>query len=59
MSNLTEAAGDDGGEDDELAELVMITEDYYYLNPCLRFLAVLHSMVAFAMLVAYYCLKVS
>ncbi|XP_012937590.1 ryanodine receptor [Aplysia californica] len=58
MSNLTAALGGGEEEEEELNELVIIEEDFYYLNPIIRSLALLHSLVAFSMLVAYYCLKV-
>ena len=58
-SNMTEGAGDDdGGEEADPIELVIITESYYYLNYIIRTLALTHSIVAFSMLIAYYCLKV-
>ncbi|KAK3736855.1 hypothetical protein RRG08_000604 [Elysia crispata] len=59
VANLTAAVG--GGEDDDddnLSEAVIIEEDFYYLNPIIRTLAILHTLMAFSMLVAYYCLKV-
>ncbi|BFZ07812.1 hypothetical protein BsWGS_10847 [Bradybaena similaris] len=59
MANMTAALnGGEDEEDDNLNELVIIEEEFYYLNPIIRMLAVLHSLVAFSMLVAYYCLKV-
>ncbi|GFR86965.1 ryanodine receptor 44F, partial [Elysia marginata] len=60
-ANLTAAisGGDGDGEgDDSLSEAVIIEEGFYYLNPIIRTLAVLHTLMAFSMLVAYYCLKV-
>lgn len=56
MGNAT--AGDDD-EDDGSIEYVVIEDDYYYLEPVMRFLALLHMATAFCMVVAYYCLKVS
>lgn len=54
-SNAT--AGDDEEEDDGL-EFVVIEEEFYYLEPVMRTLALVHTLTAFSMLVAYYCLKV-
>ncbi|XP_025103910.1 ryanodine receptor-like isoform X4 [Pomacea canaliculata] len=45
-------------EDDGSNEIVVIEDDFYYLEPVMRVLALLHSLTAFSMLVAYYCLKV-
>ncbi|GFO35387.1 ryanodine receptor [Plakobranchus ocellatus] len=60
VANLTAAitGGEDGDDDDNQSEAVIIEEDYYYLNPIIRSLAILHTLMAFSMLVAYYCLKV-
>lgn len=46
-------------EDDGSNEIVVIEDDFYYLEPVMRVLALLHSLTAFSMLVAYYCLKVN
>ena len=57
-----EAAGEggEGGEEEEsdIPEMVDISENVSYLAPLIRLLAMLHTFVAFSMLVAYYCLKV-
>lgn len=59
MANVSAAlSGGEEEDDDGLNELVIIEEEFYYLNPIIRMLALLHSLVAFSMLVAYYCLKV-
>lgn len=55
--------GVDGGAgndtaDDDLGEFVVIEEDVSYLEPIMRTLAFVHSLVSLSMLVAYYCLKV-
>ena len=57
IANAT-MGGEEEEADAELNELVMIDEEYYYFNPILRTLGVLHSIIAFSMLIAYYCLKV-
>lgn len=50
---------DDGSEEDDAAnEFVEVPKDYYIVY-IMRFMAVLHSIVSLAMLVAYYHLKVS
>lgn len=53
-------SGEDGSEeeDDEAQEFVEVAEDYYYMAHVMRLLALLHSIVSLAMLVAYYHLKV-
>lgn len=56
MGNVT--AGGDDDDDDGSIEYVVIEDDFYYLEPVMRFLAILHMMTAFCMVVAYYCLKV-
>ncbi|XP_076313816.1 ryanodine receptor-like isoform X3 [Tachypleus tridentatus] len=65
LTNLTEdlLGGDsevEGGEEDEgnLEEWLIIEEKFFYLEPILRLFALLHSFVAFCMLIAYYHLKV-
>ena len=35
-----------------------MAEHVYYLQPLLRLISALHTVIAFAMMVAYYCLKV-
>ena len=49
--------GEEGGDDD-VEELVSMQEGIFYFEHVLRILAAMHSLVAFSMLVAYYCLKV-
>lgn len=53
-------SGEDGSEeeDNEAQEFVEVAEDYYYMAHVMRLLALLHSIVSLAMLVAYYHLKV-
>lgn len=53
-------SGENGSEeeDDEVPEIVEVAEDYYYMAHVMRLLALLHSIVSLAMLVAYYHLKV-
>lgn len=66
LSNLTEAllgsgsgSGEDGsGSEEELEEFVVIDEKLYYLEPILRGMAVIHSIISFCMMIAYYNLKV-
>ncbi|XP_064602338.1 ryanodine receptor 2-like [Liolophura sinensis] len=50
-------AGNDTSDDD-VEEFVVIEEDVSYLEPIMRTLAFVHSLVSLSMLVAYYCLKV-
>ncbi|KAL3874970.1 hypothetical protein ACJMK2_037916, partial [Sinanodonta woodiana] len=54
----SDAIGNGTEEEEDGFERVEIMDDYYYMEPVLRCLALLHSFVAFSMLVAYYCLKV-
>jgi len=50
---------DDGGGDEEDAlELVHMDEKYFYAAHGIRIMAIIHSIVSLAMLVAYYHLKV-
>lgn len=53
-------SGEDGSEeeDEDVQEFVEVSEDYYYMAHVMRLLALLHSIVSLAMLVAYYHLKV-
>lgn len=53
-------SGEDGSEeeDEDAQEFVEVSEDYYYMAHVMRLLALLHSIVSLAMLVAYYHLKV-
>lgn len=55
--NDTDAAAG-GADDDDIPEVMLIEGDYSYLEPVLRVIAILHTLVSFSMLVAYYCLKV-
>ncbi|XP_023239636.1 ryanodine receptor-like [Centruroides sculpturatus] len=62
MGNFTEEI-DDGGilgddDDEDIEEWVVIEEKVFYLEPVIRMLALLHSLVSFCMLIAYYNLKV-
>lgn len=50
-----EEDGEDGGDAPEILEM---DSDVAYMAPLLRFVATLHMLTAFAMMVAYYCLKV-
>ncbi|XP_046400098.1 ryanodine receptor isoform X3 [Ischnura elegans] len=54
------ASGEDGsGEDEEdPIELVHVDEDFFYMEHVMRLMALLHSLVSLAMLIAYYHLKV-
>lgn len=53
-------SGENGSEeeDEDVPEIVEVSEDYYYMAHVMRLLALLHSLVSLAMLVAYYHLKV-
>ncbi|KAK6632420.1 hypothetical protein RUM44_007462 [Polyplax serrata] len=59
-----DGSGSGGGEDgddndnDGGIELVHVSEDYFYMAHVLRLMALLHSIVSLAMLIAYYHLKV-
>ncbi|XP_076325648.1 ryanodine receptor-like [Tachypleus tridentatus] len=65
LNNITEEliGGDNdigGSEEDEenLEEWLIIEEKFFYLGHIIRLFALLHSSVAFCMLIAYYHLKV-
>lgn len=47
-----------GEEDEDLIELVHVDEDFFYMEHLMRLMAMLHSLVSLAMLIAYYHLKV-
>ncbi|XP_055934795.1 ryanodine receptor-like isoform X1 [Argiope bruennichi] len=47
-----------GDDDEDLEEWVVIEEKVFYLEPVIRILAIIHSIISFCMLVAYYNLKV-
>ena len=55
------AGGEDGGdaEEEEATEYLAMASHVSYMAPLLRGVALLHMFTAFAMMVAYYCLKVS
>lgn len=57
---MSSGSGENGSEeeDEEVQEFVEVAEDYYYMAHVMRLLALLHSIVSLAMLVAYYHLKV-
>lgn len=59
-AELGSGSGENGSEEEEeeVQEFVEVAEDYYYMAHVMRLLAILHSMVSLAMLVAYYHLKV-
>lgn len=50
-------SGDGDDVDDDLNEWVAIEERLFYLSPVIRILALLHSTLAFFMLIGYYYLK--
>lgn len=56
LFNATVEAGED--EEEDIEEMVSMSESSYYMEHILRCLAIGHSLAAFSMLVAYYCLKV-
>lgn len=59
---VAEIGGGDGesgdSDEDDIMELISMAEHVYYLQPLLRLISALHTIIAFAMMVAYYCLKV-
>lgn len=48
----------EGEEDEEALESIHVDEEYFYVEHVLRGCAILHSIISFCMLVAYYQLKV-
>ena len=54
---VSSEAGDDEDEEDPI-ELVHVDEDFFYMAHVMRIMALLHSLVSLAMLIAYYHLKV-
>lgn len=64
-SGLGSGGGDDGGtsgdgseEEEDPLEIVHVDEDYFYMAHVMRLMAIMHSLVSLAMLIAYYHLKV-
>ena len=62
VNAIVEGSGDEdgeGGDDDEEdpLESIHIDERFSYLEHVLRFMAVVHSLISFFMLIAYYHLK--
>lgn len=57
-SGLEMGSGSGENNEEEEDEIVEVDEDYYYMAHVMRLLALLHSIVSLAMLVAYYHLKV-
>ena len=51
--------GEGEDEEDEGLELVGMADNVAYLAPVLRVMALLHTFAAIAMMIGYYCLKVS
>lgn len=59
--NLSGAENEGDGSDEEEStaiELVHVSEDFFYMAHVMRIAAALHSIISFAMLIAYYHLKV-
>lgn len=53
-------SGEEGEEDEEdPLELVHVDEDFFYMAHVMRLMAMVHSAVSLAMLIAYYHLKVN
>ena len=59
--NFTLDDADDEGEEEEedAEEWVHMNEKYFYMEHIIRLCAIIHSIVSFFMLIAYYHLKVS
>jgi hypothetical protein len=50
--------GENTEEEEELIEFVEVPKDFIFIAYIMRFMAILHSIISLAMLVAYYHLKV-
>jgi ryanodine receptor 2 len=50
-------SGEDDDDEDPI-EMVHVDEDFFYMEHVMRLMAVIHSLVSLAMLIAYYHLKV-
>ncbi|XP_072171379.1 ryanodine receptor 2-like [Diadema setosum] len=57
-SSAVNDQGGGGAEDEETAEHILINQQFMYLVPFLRVLAILHTLVSISMLIAYCALKV-
>lgn len=55
---ISGAGSGEEGDDEDVIELVHVDEDFFYMAHVMRIMAMLHSLVSLAMLVAYYHLKV-
>ena len=58
-SNSTGDGDGEDGDDAEALERILISQQFIYLVPLLKILAVLHTLVSISMLIAYCALKVS
>ena len=50
--------GTEGGEEEDFQEIIVMEGDTSYMEHLMRLCSVIHSLVSFSMLIAYYCLKV-
>ena len=48
-----------GDDEDDSLEFVQLNDDLNYLGPFLRTLAIVHTLLSFSIMVAYYVLKVT
>ncbi len=58
-ANETANATDSGAPDEDPEEWISLPDSISYYETILRFVAILHTLFSFSMLVAYCCLKVS
>ena len=57
-SDSDEDDSGDGEDDDDPEEWIHVEEEYYYVEHAVSCLAVLHALLSFCMVIAYYNLKV-
>ena len=53
-----EGGDDDGGEDEDVEEYIHVEEQFYYLEYIINILGLIHALLSFCMLIAYYNLKI-
>merc|ERR1719215_1195738 len=60
VAEVGEDGGDDGdgGEDEDVEEYIHVEEQFYYLEYIISILGLIHALLSFCMLIAYYNLKI-
>merc|ERR1719495_583548 len=53
-----EADGGEDGEEEDPEEFIHVQQEYWYLERCINILGLIHALLSFCMLIAYYNLKI-